>query len=66
MNSIRKKECKGCSVVKECYMKTWYKHNSVKVYCPCITCLVKIVCSKNCDLITDFGKYLKSPLYCSD
>lgn len=66
MSNTWRKECKGCNRAIDCYMMSWYKNEGIKVYCPCIICILKCACTEDCNQIRDFGRYLKGPLYCAN
>jgi hypothetical protein len=58
--------CKGCAATEDCYMRTWYEIDGIKMVCPCSICLVKTMCQQNCDLIREYGNFIPEPLYCAD
>lgn len=37
-------KCEGCSAIRSCGVDSYYIVNGVKVYCPCMECLVKMIC----------------------
>lgn len=54
------KECRGClahrSELMTCELRPFYKKDDIKIYCPCLTCIIKGVCIVDCDRILDYKK----------
>lgn len=46
--------CRGCYISKVCLI---YK-SDLDGYCPCTSCLLKIVCRESCSVYLEFGKKL--------
>ena len=47
----RKTICKGCAVQNRgCFVSPFYKDRE----CPCLTCLIKSMCSEGCDERTKY------------
>lgn len=66
--------CKGCSFLfssllplnLSCGLPPFFTEGSEKIYCPCLTCLVKVVCKKDCKKARLYLKrieYTKSRYY---
>ena len=58
--------CKGCykHIFKSCYMRAGFmtfKKESVE--CPCITCLVKSMCTQVCDNLAKYSVQLYDELH---
>lgn len=49
-------ECKGCDPQTAC-VNPKYILNNEEISCPCIICLVKVICVKLCD---DYRKFLRN------
>lgn len=43
--------CDGCSANESCIIQFAIKRNDFKEKCPCIECLVKMICDHECDPI---------------
>lgn len=60
--SLNHKECKGCEgYINEdvvCTMEPFYIiEGRGKIYCPCLTCIVKGMCKEGCDLSINYAKF---------
>jgi hypothetical protein len=47
MKNLDHKTCKGCNLSNWCLLKRW--HFDLPEPCPCVTCLVKSMCSVHCE-----------------
>jgi hypothetical protein len=46
---LQNKGCDGCRTTALCYIK-----NEQSGLCPCIDCLIKVVCKRGCPMFNDF------------
>lgn len=56
--SSNHEECKGCKAYLNeevvCTMEPFYVIKGKKIYCPCLTCIVKGMCMRGCDLSVNY------------
>ena len=49
--------CEGCNIQDECLIDPSFRHVFSEYVCPCQKCLVKVMCKKPCDDMTDYITY---------
>ena len=53
IEEYKSKECKGCYIYTHCSIPTSIGNKS----CPCITCLVKVMCYESCEELIAYCQY---------
>jgi hypothetical protein len=53
---VSRKLCKGCDTHENniCFINPSTLRQGIKKMCPCITCLIKVMCTKEC---REYGEY---------
>lgn len=50
--------CEGCGISHRCKIIPQYtKWPKVERMCPCIDCLIKMMCKNGCDLYVKYSRY---------
>jgi len=45
--------CRGCIMISNCSVSTLMSNK-----CPCVNCLIKVVCGSDCDDYKNFREYI--------